>query len=117
MISDLAFSVIKTLISLGRYRMVYDEDDNNHAGWKTIDYIRSLGKPADMVVKEVTDTLNGSKCYSVDDDYNLTLAAKKPGKIYKFKTQCYGDNLYVKFKLLEDPDCVILVFSIHPAEH
>ncbi len=117
MISDLVFEIIKRLIELGRYRMVYDEDDNDQAGWKMRDYIKSLDKPEDLVVKEVTNTLNGSKCYSVDIDNNPLFAHQKPGKIYKFKTQCYGDNLYVKYKLLEDPEFLILVFSIHPTEH
>ncbi len=117
MISDIVFGVIKTLIESGRYRMVYDEDDNEHAGWKTRDYIRQLGMTEDVVVKEVTKTLNGSKCYSVDSDDNPVYAITKPGNIYKFKTQYHGDKLYVKYKLLEDPNYLILVFSIHPTEH
>lgn len=116
MISEVALLIIKELIAQGSYRMIYDEDDNEAAGWKTREYIVRLGMPEDLVVQEVTKTLKAERC-TTDIDDNPKYEQSKPGTIYKFKTDFHGERLYVKYKLLEDPDFIILVFSIHPAEY
>lgn len=117
MINDIIFKIIKTLIEQGNYRMLYEDDSNPYAGWKTRDYIKSLNLPEREVVKRVVDTLTGDKCYSVDIDDNTKFAIQNPGNVFKFKTRCFDDVLYVKVKLLEDPQYFVLIFSIHPAEY
>lgn len=116
MTNEIIIGIIKRLVELKRYRMIYEVDGNPLAGYKTRDYINKLGIPSDLVVEKVTETLSAAKCYSVEEDDNVEYRRSNLGKIYKFKTECFGERLYVKYKLLEDPDFEILIFSIHPPE-
>ena len=117
MVNEIIIGIIKRLVELGRYQMLYDVDDNPWAGYKTRDYIDKLGLPADVVVEKVTKTLSVANSCPVDEDDNDKYREINKGKIYKFRTQCFGDKLYVKYKLLEEPEFQILIFSIHPLEY
>ena len=115
MVSEIIISVIKNLVKNKRYRMIYNEDNNSFAGSKTLDYIRQLGVPEDVVVEKVTNSLTPASCYSVTQDDNARYINSKPGSVYVFRTKCFNEELYVKYKLLQD-ECVLLIFSIHPPE-
>lgn len=114
MISDITLLLIKQFVKQKRYRMLYNEDDNPKAGEKMREYIDKLGLPEHIVVEKVTDSLTAVKGREDKDD---NPRYEKTGMMYIFTTQCFGDELYVKYKILEPPDFTLLVFSIHPAEH
>ena len=94
--------------------MLYNEDDNPKAGEKMRKYIEKLGIPEHIVVERVTDSLTATMGREAIDDNPRYV---NTGKMYIFKTNCFGDELYVKYKILQPPDFMLLVFSIHPTEH
>lgn len=106
MLSPVVLQVIKGYITSGQYIFIFEY---SHGGRKTYDYMIEKGFTREILAQAVLN-LRAQDHVSTTRD---TEQRYNNGDIFIFKSNCFGDYLYIKVKVPDLPG-QMLIMSIHP---
>lgn len=106
MVSPLILQVIKSYINSGQYSFIFE---CSNGGQKTYNYMIEKGFTRAILAQAVLNLRERDHISTTRD----TEPRYDNGDIFIFKSNCFGDYLYIKVKI-PDSSGKMLIMSIHP---